>query len=512
MRCNTPGSLVLKDKALYPVAFFAGAVLPLAFAPLALFPLAFISPAVLFWLWLDASPKQAAKVGFAFGLGFFGVGVSWVYIAIHVYGHTMAPVAAFMTLLFVAFLALLPALQGYTSVRLLRPYRDHPAYERLALLLILPTIWALFEWLRGWVLTGFPWLNLGYSHIDSPLAGAAPWVGVYGISWLSVLISGLLVLMIRQQVWRIKAGVGLVVILSGSFLLGQVEWTEAIDKPITVSIVQGNVPQMTKWDPKMIQFRLDTYADLTRKHWDSDLIFWPENSISVFYHDIKDHYFVPLEKEARASNTDLIVGLPYMDMDTRQYYSSLVSMGKTPGVYHKRHLVPFGEYVPLGFLIRGLVNFFDLPMSSFSPGAKRQDILRAAGQPLATSICYEDAFGEEVINFLPEATLLLNGSNNAWYGNSLAAHQHLQIARMRTIETGRMLIRATTNGISAFVDHRGKIISRSPQFETFVLTDKVQPRTGATPYVRLGNYPVVIGMLVILAFLLWDGRHRSQPN
>lgn len=502
---------MLKGKRAYLTALLAGAGLPLAFAPLSLFPLAVILPAVLFWLWLDASPTQAARLGFAFGLGLFGVGISWVYVAIHVYGYTPAPVAALLTLLFVAFLALLPALQGYTSIRLLKAYRQQQRYEWLALLLIMPTVGVFFEWLRGWALTGFPWLNLGYSHIDSPLAGAAPCLGVYGISWLSLLSSGLLLLGVRQPAWRIKAGLTLPGIWLGVFLLGQVEWTQAIDKPLKVSIVQGNVPQITKWDSKMIQFRLDTYAGLTRKHWDSDLIFWPENSISVFYHDIKDHYFGPLVEEARASDTELIVGMPYMDLDTGLYYSSLVSMGKTPGVYHKRHLVPFGEFMPLGFLIRGLVKFFDLPMSNFSRGEKQQTILRAAGQALAPSICYEDAFGEEVIDFLPEASLLINGSNNAWYGDSLAAHQHLQIARMRTIETGRMLIRATTNGISAFVDHHGKIVSRSPQFETYVLTGTVQPRTGATPYVRFGNTPVVISMLLILAGLVWDSRRRSRP-
>lgn len=503
---------MLKGKAAYFSALLAGAGLPLAFAPLSLFPLAVILPAVLFWLWLDATPKQAARLGFAFGLGLFGVGVSWVYVAIHVYGYTAAPIAALMTLVFVAFLALFPALQGYAGARLLNAYRNHQRYDWLALLVILPTVWVFFEWFRGWVLTGFPWLNLGYSQIDSPLAGIAPWLGVYSVSWLSILSSGLLVLLVRQPGWRIKAGVSLVAIWLGAFLLGQVEWTRAIDKPVTVSIVQGNVPQITKWDAAKIQLRLDTYAELTRQHWDSDLIFWPENSISVFYHDIKASYFAPLEEEARAHNTELIVGLPFMDLKTRKYYSSLLSLGKSPGVYHKRHLVPFGEYVPLEFLIRGLVNFFDLPMSSFSRGDKHQAILRAAGQPMAPSICYEDAFGEEVIDFLPEASLLINGSNNAWYGNSLAPHQHLQIARMRTVETGRMLIRATTNGISAIVDHHGKIVSRSPQFETFVLTGQVQPRSGATPYVRFGNTPVVIAMLSILALLVWGSRRRRRPD
>lgn len=498
------------DRLRYFIAFLAGAGLPLAFAPLAWFPLAVIPPAVLFWLWLDATPKQAAKFGFAFGLGLFGIGVSWVYVAIHVYGYTPAPIAALMTFLFVAFLALFPALQGYAGARLLAAYRHQAHYESLALLLILPTLWVFFEWFRGWVLTGFPWLNLGYSQTGSPLAGVAPWLGVYGISWLSVFSSGVLLLMLRHANWRLKGAGVLAALWLAAFLLGQVEWTHPVGKPLTVSVVQGNVPQITKWDPAKIQLRLDTYARLTRQHWDSDLIFWPENSISVFYHEIKTGYFDPLEKEARAHHTELIVGLPYLDREKREYYSSLLSLGKTPGVYHKRHLVPFGEYVPLESLLRGLINFFDLPMSSFSRGERHQPILHAAGQPLAPSICYEDAFGEEVIDFLPKATLLINGSNNAWYGDSLAPHQHLQISRMRAIETGRMLIRATTNGISALVDHKGRILARSPQFETFVLTGQVQPRTGATPYVRVGNYPVVIAMLLIIGGLCWDSRRRSR--
>lgn len=487
-------------------ALVCGALTPLAFAPLSIYPLAILLPAVMFWLWLDKTPREAAWAGFCFGLGLFGTGVSWVYVAIHVFGHTIAPVAAFMTLLFVAFLALVPALQGYVSARLLVGYRQRASYESYALLLVLPACWLLFEWLRGWVLTGFPWLNLGYSQIDSPLAAAAPYVGVYGLSALSLISSGLLLLLVRHKSMRLKGGIALVTVWGGVALLGFASWTTPIDKPIRVSIVQGNVPQITKWDQDKINLRLDTYESLTQQHWDSDLIFWPENSISMFYQDIKESYFAPLEAEARRHNTELIVGLPYINLETRKYYSSLLSLGKTPGVYHKRHLVPFGEYVPLEFLIRGLVNFFDLPMSSFSRGEKKQSVIMAAGQPMAPSICYEDAFGEEVIDFLPEATVLINGSNNAWYGNSLAPHQHLQISRMRALETGRMLIRGTTNGISAIVDHRGKVVTRSPQFERFVLQGEVQPRQGATPYVRFGNWPIIILLLLAAGWISFDLR------
>jgi len=501
---------VLREKKSYIIAFVTGAALPMAFAPLSLFPLALIIPTILFWQWLNATPKEAARQGFAFGLGMFGVGISWVYVAIHVFGHTPAVVAALLTLIFVAFLALFPALQAYFSVRLLNNYKNHPQYSLIASLLILPTVWVFFEWFRGWVLTGFPWLNLAYSHIDTPLAGMASIVGVYGLGWISVLTSGLLLYLFIVPNRRVHAGIGIVLLWGSAYAVGNIEWTRPVDKPISVSIVQGNIPQITKWDPRQIQVRLDAYAKLTRQHWGSDLIFWPENSISVFYHDIEHHYFKPLIAEAKKHNSDLVIGIPYMNLKTGKYYSSLVSLGKTPTVYNKRHLVPFGEFVPLEFLIRGMVEFFDLPMSSFSRGERHQPILQAAGQKLAPSICYEDAFGEEVIDFLPEATLLINGSNNAWYGDSLAAHQHLQVSRMRSVETGRMLMRATTNGISALVDHRGKILKRSPQFETYVLKGEVQPRTGATPYVRLGNYPVVILMLVILGGLWWQGRRLTQ--
>ncbi|MDH5181026.1 MAG: apolipoprotein N-acyltransferase [Gammaproteobacteria bacterium] len=491
------------------LAMLCGALLPPAFAPLSFFPLSLVIPAIVFLLWLNKTAAEAARIGFWFGFGLFGVGVSWVYVAIHVFGYTPAPIAVVMTLVFVAFLALFTSLQGYVSGRLLTAYRNHPAYETLAILLILPSCWLLFEWVRGWMLTGFPWLNLGYSHIDSPLAGVAPIVGVYGVSALSLFSSALLLLLIRQPAWRIRSGIMLVVIWAGSALLGQIAWTEPVGKPLRVSIVQGNVPQITKWDPAKVSLRLDTYEQLTRENWDdSDLIFWPENSISMFYHDLKKFYFAPLEAEIRKRNVELIVGLPWLNLDTGLYYSSLVSIGATPGVYHKRHLVPFGEYVPLEGVIRGLVSFLDLPMSSFSRGERKQPILMAAGQPVAPSICYEDAFGEEVIDFLPEATLLINGSNNAWYGNSLAPHQHLQISRMRSLETGRMLIRGTTNGISAIVDHRGKLVARSPQFERFVLKGQVQPRQGATPYVRLGNWPVLCLLLAVAGWIGFDLRRR----
>ena len=284
--------------------------------------------------------------------------------------------------------------------------------------------------------------------------------------------------------------------------LQKIEWSQPTGKALRVSLIQGDIPQATKWDPAQIALRKETYARLTQKLWDvSDVIVWPENAMTQFYHELRNGYLDPLSKQAQQHHTELVIGAPVMNLESGEYYSSFVSLGPSRGVYNKRHLVPFGEFVPLQGLLRGLITFFDLPMSGFSPGATHQPLLEVAGQPLATSICYEDAFGEEVIQSLPRATLLLNGSNNAWYGHSWAPNQHLQISRMRAIETSRDLIRATTNGISAFVDYHGRIMARTPQFVQAVLTHTVQPRKGATPYVRFGN-GLMLSLLIASLFAL----------
>lgn len=472
--------------------------MPLAFAPVNLFPLVFVAPALLFWLWCDATPRQAGQLGFLFGLGQFGVGVSWIYVAIHDVGQSPVWLAAGMTLLLVAFLSLYPALAGWLGAKL----RGRLA-EPVWLLGLIPALWVLTEWLRGWILTGFTWLQFGYSQIDLPLAGLASWLGVYAVTWAVVLSSAALVVAIRLRGRdRYVVIVGLLVLWTVAWLAGQMPWSSPVGKELKVALIQGNSPQSTKWDPDRIRMRQDLYLNLTREHWNSDLIIWPENALTTFYHNLDKDYLQPLAKEARAHHTDIVLGVPVMDLNTRRYYSSIAILGATPGIYNKRHLVPFGEYVPLESLLRGLIGFFDLPMSGFSRGNDDQPVLVAAGQPLAPSVCYEDTFGEEVIDFLPRATLLVNGSNNGWYGDSFAPPQHLQMSRMRAAETARPLLRATTNGITAIVDYRGAIVSRAPQFQTAVLSGVVQPRQGATLYVRVGN-SLVIGLAGGLVFILW---------
>ena len=500
-------ALLMQDKQspwLDVIAFFSGALLPVAFAPIGFYPLAIIIPAIMFWIWLDSSPAEAFRRGYLFGFGLFAVGASWIYIAISDFGFTSSPVAFLLTHIFVAFLALFPALQALLSVWLAR------YLNKYLIPVVFIVVWVLFEWIRGWFMTGFPWLNLGYSLIDSPLVGYAPIFGVYGLSLLAVISSVAVLKLFTLKLFSRGnlLTIGLVVFVSVIWITGSalqtVSWTEEKDKPITVALVQANLSQITKWDPEQILYRMNTFEKMTEPLWGQyDLVMWPENALTILWQDAPYAYRQRLEQRARESGTTLVMGLPYGDIETKYYSSLLVLGGKAPSVYNKRHLVPFGEYVPLPDFAKKLAGFFDLPMSGFSKGERRQQYLLVAGQKMAPSICYEDAFGEEVIDFLPEASLLINGSNNAWYGKSWAPHQHLQIARMRAVETGRQLIRSTTTGISALVDHRGQFLKRSQQFKRVILTGEVQPRSGATPYVLYGNYPVIL--LVSLLTLLFTG-------
>lgn len=481
------------------LALLAGALLPFAFAPFHLFPLAVIALALLYLTWLDITPTRGFRRGWLFGVGVFGVGVSWVYVAIHVFGEAGVLLAGFLTALFVAFLSVFPALLGYTVTRFF------PGAGIGKTVLVFPAVWTLFEWLRGWIFSGFPWLNIGYSQMDAPLTGLAPLFGVYGVSWAVATSAALLLAMVMHgKVAKVAALAVLVQLWIVAAVLGNIQWTTEQGAPLKVSLIQGNIPQEIKWQPEQRRRTLDLYAELTAQRWGDDLIVWPEAAITMFYHEVADNYLAQLAADARRHNTDLILGLSVEDPDTGRYYNSMMSLGRSEGFYFKQHLVPFGDYVPFADWLRGLIKFFDLPMSGYSPGPPNQPLLQAAGHKIASTICYEDVFGEEVIRQLPEASVLVNLTNNAWYGDSFAPPQHLQMSRMRALETGRPLLRATTNGISAIVDHQGKISAASPQFKTYVLSGTVQPMQGVTPYVRWGNIPVIVS----LAFFLTAVRLR----
>lgn len=483
----------LKDYRGDLAALLAGGILPLAFAPFFLYPLALLSLLVLFISWQGVTPRQAFRRGFLFGLGLFGVGVSWVFVAIHEFGQASPLLAGLMTFGFVALLAMILAVWGWGIKKI-----TGPEFSATDYILLLPVGWLAFEWFKAWFLTGFPWLEVGTTQIDGPLAGMVPIIGINGISWLVALMAGLLAAaLVLKKYWPVLVTVGL---LLTSLALQPFNWTQPVSEPFKATLIQGNVDQAIKWDRQQLRNTLQLYQQLTLDNLDADLVVWPENAATAFYHQIEAGYLDPLADKVASENTDVLLGLPVADEDSDAYYNSMAVIGESRGFYHKRHLVPFGDYVPLDSL-RGLIAFFDLPMSGFRPGPQQQPLLQAAGQPVGISICYEDAFSDEVLSTLPEATYLVNATNNAWYGDSFAPHQHLQISRSRALETGRSVVRSTTNGISALIDHKGRIQSQTPQFERAVLSGEVQPRQGQTPYAATA--PWLMWLLVSILLGLW---------
>jgi apolipoprotein N-acyltransferase len=480
-------------------ALSAGALTVAGFAPLALAPLPLVTVAALLWLWRRAAtPLDALAIGFAFGAGLFGAGKSWVYVSLHDFGQMPAPLAAIATLVYCAILALYPAGAGWCLARL----KSGPA---LGALLAMPALWTLFEWVRGWLFTGVPWLALGYSQVDSPLAGFAPAVGVYGVSYATALCAGLVYAVVACAQIRWASVLALALVMGLGYGLKQIEWTQPEGAPTSVSLLQGDVPQDLKFRPDRYAQTLATYKRLIEDS-RARLIILPETAIPRFLDLVDPSYLREIARIAVEHGADILLGVPLRDPEGR-YFNSVISVGVSPTQrYDKSHLVPFGEFVPPG--LSWAVKTLAIPLADFSRGPTHPEPLKIAGQRVAPNICWEDAFGEEIIRQLPQATLLVNVSNVAWFGNSLAPAQHLQISRMRSIETGRAMLRATNTGVTAIIDPHGRLVARLPQFTEGALLGEVRGYTGATPYVRLGNYPIVLiclGLLTLLAFF----RRRS---
>jgi apolipoprotein N-acyltransferase len=369
-------------------------------------------------------------------------------------------------------------------------------------LVVLPALWALGEWFRGWVLSGFPWLSAGYSQIDSPMAGLAPVIGIYGLGLLLALSAGLL-LRLLDGPWpsRVVAAAAGVLLWGTAAAAATVEWTRSEGEPLRVAIIQGNVSQDRKWLPEERWPTIRLYTEHTRALWDdADLIVWPEAALPVLYHQIRHSVLEPLGEEAREHGTEVIMGILTQDQAEGHYHNTILRLAESPQFYRKRKLVPFGEFFPVPNFVREWMRLMNLPYTDFQRGEKMQDPIEVFGHKIGASICYEDVFPRQVNRPLPQARMLVNVSNDAWFGDSIAPHQHLEIARMRSLETGREMIRATNTGISAFIGHRGQVRDTYPQFRTGVLQGEVQPREGTTPYVLLGNWPVVLGALLMLGF------------
>jgi len=482
-------------------ALALGALQSLSFAPAGVAPLGIACLAALWWLWRGAGPARAARLGFLFTAGLFLAGTYWLYTSIHIFGRAPLAVA------FLLMAGLAAIMGGYAALLGWLMARAAPGARLAQLLLVYPAGWVLMEWFRGWFLSGFPWLALGYGQIDTPLAGYAPLVGVYGVSLVGALLAGILVAVfeVRGRPRALLVALAAALLTAGG-LLGRIEWTRPSGAALDVALLQGAIPQDLKWQDENKQRTLQIYTDLEREALGARLIVWPEAALPALYNEVVP-FLTPLYREAQAHRSDLVIGLLRYDFDAKVYRNGLVALGADEQWYYKRHLVPYGEFFPVPGFVREWMRLNDLAYADLAPGADDQPPLDAGGQKLGATICYEDAYTVEQLDVLGTATLLVNVSNDAWFGDSSAPHQHLQIARFRALEAGRWMMRATNNGISALIDPAGQVVARTAQFQPVVLHGKVVPHTGLTPYARWRLWPVMTACaLLIIGARPWRRR------
>lgn len=493
------------------MAVIVGACTTLAFAPYNLAFIAILSPLLLLLLLSGQSTKRAKWIGYSWGLGQFATGISWVHISIDTFGGMPKIASVFLMSLLIAYLAIYPALWAYSLNRFFK--KNSPS----RFLLAAPALWVISEWLRGVVFTGFPWLSLGYSQINSPLANVAPIGGVETISLIIILVSGAMAYALSAKKWSYLLLAALIIGLGQG--LSYVHWVQVNPaKNTKITLVQGNISQKLKWVPKYRWPTIERYTNLTEQHWDSDIIIWPEAAIPAFETEIPD-YLSALDKLAKEHGTAIITGIVNQNTD-QKYYNSVLTLGDNEqGAYrfdltqryNKHHLLVFGEYVPFEHYLRELAPFFNLPMSSFTEGAYLQPNIIAHGMHLVAALCYEIIFAEQLRDNLTSQTdFILTLSNDAWFGDSIGPLQHMQIAQMRALEFGKPLIRATNNGITAVTDHLGQIIKSLPQFEIGTLTVTLSPTTGTTPYRQFGSVPLYVYVLMsLLAALYWQKKNNQ---
>ena len=463
---------------------------------------------MLFGLWQQTTPRAAGAIGFAFGCGAFAAGTYWLYTSIHVFGQAPLWIAFGLMLGLVAIMSLYPMLLGYVVARFM------PATGALRWLIGIPAGWVILEWWRGWFLSGFSWLSLGYSQTDTWLASLAPVGGVYLLTWLLALSAGACVCLLWGGTRdRVLAGVALLLPWTAAGIASRTTWTAPAGDPVAVAVVQGAIPQDQKWLERNRETTLKLYRDLTETALGTPLIVWPEAAAPDLANNILP-YLRELATAADARGSALVLGLVRADRAEAggdpHYYNSVLALADELVWYDKHHLVPFAEFFPVPAFVRRWLRLMSLPYSDFTRGAAVQPPLSVAGLRLAATICYEDAYGSSQLPALRTATALVNVTNDAWFGHSTARYQHLQISRMRAIEAQRYLIRAANDGVSAVIDPHGRIVARATEFRAEVLRARIVPHAGLPPYARVGNWPVALGGATLCLFAMTSVRRLSR--
>ena len=479
-----------------------GALFLLAFAPFSVSILAAVSIGYLFIICLRQPPKIVAQCFFCFGLVLFVSGLYWLYISIHTVSGGPIWLAILLIAILSVFMSLYYALAGYLISLSYTKFQS----KSLTLLIIAPAIWSLIEWFRGWFLTGFPWFSVGYSQANTYLSNWAPIGGVYMVSWICGICAGLLALIYLGNKQQSYKGVGaLVTIIIVSLFLGTFSWTQSTGEKLTVSLVQGGIQQERKWLPNEFKKTLDLYKSSLKASNKSDLVVWPEVAIPGIASNLEP-YLDDLKKVVNDSQIQLLLfGILTSDEVSGEIRNSMMAIGSSDIIYHKRHLLPFGEYFPVPDAVRSWLQGMGLPNRDIESGDLIQGMTQLNNIIIAPSICYEDIFGSELLGYFPEANLMVNITNNAWFGKSFASEQHFQMSRMRAIETGRYLLRATNTGVTAIVEPNGTVRERAQSFEYSLLLGTIEPMIGNTPYIKFGNYLIVV-VLILNLFLgyLWD--------
>ena len=468
----------------------AGLIFTLALAPFDLKIASLFSLALFYSVLEGQTVKRGAALGWLFGAGFFGAGVSWVYVSINVYGNAPTPLALLLTVIFCGGLALLPATQTALFCRF------QPSTS-LARILTFSGLWVTFEWVRTWLLTGFPWLFAGYASIDTPVAGWAPITGVFGASLLIALTAAGLGEALKRRTssagasWLIWSGA----ILIGGGFLQQLQWTQSTGELVKAVIYQPNTSLRDKWDPRKRQTFLADYLTHAETYSrDADLIVWPEGALP-FYLDQAPNYIARLSQIGEINDASIVLGIGTRDGSQR--FNSIVTLGNARDEYRKQKLVPFGEFVPLESQLRGLIAFFDLPMSNFSSGSTEQDGLTTSKVELAPFICYEIVYPDFVAKGSRTSPMLVTISNDAWFGTSHGPHQHFQMVRFRSLELQKPTLRGANNGITAVILPSGEVDNALPQFTKDNLIASVETYEGITPFARWGSLPIILISLLL---------------